>query len=211
MSLPHFIRRCWLHLTWRLPSPYRYLCRAWFWMKGIRYDEGLDCDGALPQVFVHPKAREASVGRNFKAYSYRDVAWYCKCSFTVLEGATFRVGDDSGMNGVMVFCMREVTIGSHVKIGGGTRIIDTDFHCVDWQKRRDAIQDQAAKCAPVHIGDDVFIGMGCMILRGVTIGPRTIIAAGSVVTHDIPADVLAGGSPCRVIRATLPRQNSVMP
>lgn len=54
--------------------------------------------------------------------------------------------------------------------------------------------------APVTIEDDVFIGMNCVILKGVTIGARSIIAAGSVVTKSIPADCVAGGNPAKVIK-----------
>lgn len=50
------------------------------------------------------------------------------------------------------------------------------------------------------IGDDVFIGTNCIILKGVTIGARSIIAAGSVVTKSIPADCIAGGNPAKIIR-----------
>ena len=53
---------------------------------------------------------------------------------------------------------------------------------------------------PIHIGNNVWIGGGVKIMSGVTIGDNTVIAAGSVVTKDIPSNVLAGGVPCRVIR-----------
>ena len=55
--------------------------------------------------------------------------------------------------------------------------------------------------APINIEDDVWIGARCQILKGVHIGARSIIAAGSIVTKDIPSDVVAGGNPCRVIRS----------
>jgi maltose O-acetyltransferase len=54
---------------------------------------------------------------------------------------------------------------------------------------------------PVDIGSDVWVGGGAIILPGVTIGSRTVIGAGSVVTHSIPEGVFAAGNPCRVIRA----------
>lgn len=57
-----------------------------------------------------------------------------------------------------------------------------------------------AASAPIVIKDDVLIGTRCIILKGVTIGARSIIAAGSIVTKSIPADCIAGGNPCKVIR-----------
>lgn len=60
--------------------------------------------------------------------------------------------------------------------------------------------NQAQYNKPIHIGSNVWIGAGVTILPGVTIGENTVIGAGSVVTHDIPASVIAVGTPCRVLR-----------
>ena len=57
-----------------------------------------------------------------------------------------------------------------------------------------------AKTAPIVIEDDVLIGTRCIVLKGVTIGARSIIGSGSVVTKSIPADCIAAGNPCKVIR-----------
>lgn len=54
--------------------------------------------------------------------------------------------------------------------------------------------------APVQIGSHAWIGFNSIILKGVTIGDRSVVAAGSVVTHDVPADTLVGGNPARVLR-----------
>ena len=70
-------------------------------------------------------------------------------------------------------------------------------HPMSAAERRTALE--AVK--PVVIGDDVWVGGGTVICPGVTIGPRSVIGAGSVVTRDIPADVFAAGNPCRVVRS----------
>ena len=85
-------------------------------------------------------------------------------------------------------------------IGGGTRSIDTDFHPIEWNKRRIPEYRSNGKTSLVNIGNDVFIGTNCIILKGVTIGDRSIIAAGSAVIKNIPPDVIAGGNPCKVIK-----------
>ena len=104
------------------------------------------------------------------------------------------------MSQVSITCKHYIHIGSHVKIGAGTLIFDTNFHNTDWHVRRDQEKDLATAInAPVIIGDDVFVGTRCIINKGVTIGDRSIIAAGSVVVKDIPADCIAGGNPCKVI------------
>lgn len=69
---------------------------------------------------------------------------------------------------------------------------------MDSQVRRSS--NEGTKSAPVVIEDDVWVGAHCIILKGVTIGARSVIGAGSVVTKSIPADCVAAGNPCRVIK-----------
>ena len=88
----------------------------------------------------------------------------------------------------------EVRIGDFTLFGPGVQIL-TPLHPLDAAQRR---QQEFGK--PIAIGSDVWVGGGVQILAGVTIGSRTVIGAGSVVTRDIPDDVLAAGNPCRVIR-----------
>lgn len=75
-------------------------------------------------------------------------------------------------------------IGNHVNIGAECIIIDSNFHSTNWQDRADRRKDvQDAKTASIHIGDYVFIGTRCIINKGITIGEKSIIAAGSVVVY----------------------------
>lgn len=114
-------------------------------------------------------------------------------------GAMLTIGDHVGMTGGGIVCAEMITIGSYVTIGANTIIADTDFHPLDPALRRARPMDAAT--APVTIEDDVFIGMQCIILKGVTVGKGSVIGAGSVVTSDIPPGVVAAGNPARVIRA----------
>lgn len=126
---------------------------------------------------------------------------FAHSQIVVLPNARLEVGDNVGMTQVSITCKQSIKIGHYVKIGAGTMIFDTNFHNVDYQVRRHHQQDlTTAVNEPVTIGDDVFIGTRSIICKGVTIGDRTIIAAGSVVVKDIPADCIAGGNPCRVIK-----------
>jgi maltose O-acetyltransferase len=88
----------------------------------------------------------------------------------------------------------EVHIGDYTMFGPGTHIY-TATHPIDYELRR---KEEFGK--PVRIGSDVWIGGGAIICPGVTIGTRTIIGAGSVVTRDITDDAFAAGNPCRVVR-----------
>jgi maltose O-acetyltransferase len=87
-----------------------------------------------------------------------------------------------------------VTIGDYTQFGSGVQIL-TPLHPLDADLRR---REEYGK--PITIGSDVWVGAGALILAGVTIGSRTVIGAGSVVTRDIPDDVLAVGTPCRVVK-----------
>lgn len=91
-----------------------------------------------------------------------------------------------------------VTVGSRTLFGPAVQIYAAT-HPLDAMERREQEYGR-----PVSIGSDVWVGGGAVICPGVSIGDRTVIGAGSVVTHDIPAGVLAAGNPCRVIRKLEP-------
>lgn len=88
-----------------------------------------------------------------------------------------------------------IYIGDHVMIAPNV-VIATGTHPIHPGLRR----KEAQYNLPVHIQDNVWLGAGCLVMPGVTIGENSVIGAGSVVTKDIPANVVAVGNPCRVLR-----------
>ena len=88
-----------------------------------------------------------------------------------------------------------VSVGDFTLFGPAVQIY-TAMHPLDADQRR-----REGYGKPVHIGSDVWVGGGAIILPGVRIGSRAVIGAGSVVTRDVPEGVLAAGNPCKVIRA----------
>lgn len=108
------------------------------------------------------------------------------------------IGADFGMTGGSIVAAERIVIGDRVTVGANCVITDTDFHPLDAQQRQQNPQDGATR--PVVIEDDVFIGMQCLILKGVTICAGSVIGAGSVVTRSIPPGVIAAGNPAKVIR-----------
>jgi maltose O-acetyltransferase len=116
-------------------------------------------------------------------------------------GTNIRLGRKVFFNfNCVVLDVTTVTIGNHTLFGPAVQIY-TATHPMDAAERRAGLE--FAK--PIVIGDDVWVGGGAVICPGVTIGDRSIIGAGSVVTRDIPADVIAAGNPCRVIRPIAPK------
>jgi len=119
----------------------------------------------------------------------------------VSKGASLSIGSNVGISSTVIFAKRSISIGNNVNVGGGTLIIDSNFHSTDWRVRLDRKQDQASAISlPVIINDNVFIGARCIICKGVSIGQNTIVAAGSVVVKSLPSNCIAGGNPCKVIK-----------
>lgn len=117
------------------------------------------------------------------------------------EKALISIGHNVGMSSTTLWAAKCITIGSYVKIGANVKIIDNDAHSLGWYVRRNVAEDEKSKhSAPILIEDDVLIGMNSIVLKGVTIGARSVIGAGSVVTRNIPADCIAAGNPCKVIK-----------
>ena len=115
-------------------------------------------------------------------------------------GTVLEIGACVGISGAVIYASERITIEPYVQVGVGACIYDTDFHPLDWQARRNDDMAQV-HTAPVLICQDAWIGAHAMILKGVTIGERSIIAAGSVVTCEVPADCIFGGVPARMIRS----------
>jgi maltose O-acetyltransferase len=107
------------------------------------------------------------------------------------------VGDRTFANfGLVALDVAAVSIGADVQIGPNVQLL-TATHPLEPGPRRDKWES----AEPITIGDNVWLGGGAIVCPGVTIGENTVVGAGSVVTQDLPAHVLAVGSPARVIRS----------
>lgn len=93
-----------------------------------------------------------------------------------------------------------IRIGRHCLIAGSVTIGDYDGHPLDAARRRAGETSPAADVKPVEIGDDVWIGAGAVILKGVTIGSRSIVGTRAVVTKDVPPDTIVAGNPAVVVK-----------
>lgn len=111
-------------------------------------------------------------------------------------GSNITIGDNVFINfGCIIFDMGEVTIGNNAMFGPRVGIYTTN-HAFDAEERIANV----VVSKPIHIGNRVWLSADVKIVQGVTIGDNSIIGAGSVVTKDIPPNVIAAGNPCRVIR-----------
>ena len=122
------------------------------------------------------------------------------CIFNVsARGSKLIIGNNVVISGSTICASQFVSIGDYTMIGSGCLITDTDSHSLNYLERRKGIVPENST-APVVIGQDVFIGARSIILKGVKIGDRVVIGAGSVVTHDVPEDCIVAGNPARIVK-----------
>jgi carbonic anhydrase/acetyltransferase-like protein (isoleucine patch superfamily) len=117
---------------------------------------------------------------------------------------TLQIGDRVGLSGAAIYCENEIRIGNDVLMGANCRVYDTDFHPV---AAEDRLLGRPPLTGAIQICDNVWLGANVTVLKGVTIGARTVVAAGSIVTSNLPEDCVAAGNPARVVRS-LPFKNN---
>ena len=187
---------------------YLYWNRLLFKLLGINYGNNLR---VYNKIYLLGKG-SITIGKDFSFTSGDSINPLCRnirgAMYTTTTEAQIVIGDRVGISSACLWAKEKITIGNDVKIGGDCLIMDNDAHPIDFNYRRDSFVQSVGRddyyskigSSPIEIGDDVWIGARCQILKGVHIGKRSIIAAGSIVTKDIPSDVVAGGIPCRIIR-----------
>jgi len=117
---------------------------------------------------------------------------YCPCMISVLKKkAMIIIGDNCGFSGTVIASAKSIVLGNNIRCGANTLITDTDWHTDDYRVSEDK---------SICIEDNVWLGYGVKVLKGVTIGKNSLIGACSVVTKDIPSNVVAAGNPCKVIK-----------
>jgi acetyltransferase-like isoleucine patch superfamily enzyme len=114
-------------------------------------------------------------------------------------GGRIEIGDGFGISGSTIYSTASITIGKNATIGANCKIIDNDFHPLD-AEQRNANRIEHIKKAPIKIGDNCFIGMNSIILKGTTLGNNVIVGAGSVVHGSFPDDCIVAGNPAKIIR-----------
>ncbi|MFK7813536.1 MAG: acyltransferase [Maribacter sp.] len=124
-----------------------------------------------------------------------------KSAIRIDNNAQIVIGHNVGMSCVVLWAKEKITIGNNATIGADVIIMDSDMHSLNYKERRDWSTDLInAKIEPITIGDDVFIGTRSIISKGTSIGDRSIIASGSIVTKSIPSDEIWGGNPAKFIK-----------
>ena len=172
----------------------------------VTWGDGFYCESA--QCFLHFKGqRQPAIELG------AHVSIYAASQFAVTGQGHVKIGDFTLLVGALLTCEVSIEIGSHCLISWGTGIADSDFHPVAAAQRRidaEALAPfyegkperprEAVKARPIKIGDNVWIGMNAIILKGVTIGENSVVAAGAVVSKSVPENVVVAGNPAVVVK-----------
>jgi acetyltransferase-like isoleucine patch superfamily enzyme len=192
---------------------YKWFNKWYFKFKKIKFGKKLQ---VYNKLYVTGRMGIITIGDDFHLTSGDGINPICRniraCIHRGSPQATISIGNHVGMSAPCIWINERLSIGDYVKIGGNCVILDTDTHQIDFLARRGKKTTNedittTIQSAPITIEDDVWIGANCIILKGVTIGARSIIGAGSVVTKSIPADCIAAGNPCKVIRRINENEN----
>ena len=181
---------------------YSKLNKLKFRLYGISFGNGLSVVG--PIYVYRGGGGKVSIGDNFRVTSglgLNPLARNIQFMLHIKRDASLTIGNNVGISSSCIWANESITIGNNVNVGADCIIMDSDIHSLDFMQRRTPATDCAnSVSAPIVIEDDAFIGTRCVILKGVHIGARSIVAAGSVVTKNVPSDCIAGGNPCKVIK-----------
>ncbi|OFY84477.1 MAG: hypothetical protein A3F72_13800 [Bacteroidetes bacterium RIFCSPLOWO2_12_FULL_35_15] len=142
-------------------------------------------------TYIYNKGK-ITIGKNVHLHSFPDGSCHKTALATYFTDAMIVIGDNCNLNGTAIHCNEKIIIGNKCMFGPGTIIVDNDSHRVVIDNLE---RNQKPISKPIEICDNVWIGMNTIILKGVTIGENSIVAAGSIVLKDIPPNSLYGGHP----------------
>lgn len=180
----------------------------WLTPKGLRINGKLKILGGLPH-FKIPKNGKVKFGENVvlnSDFKSTNTSLTYKCKFVTGYDGEISIGEGTMLNGACVVAYSQVSIGKYCQIASSTIISDTDFHPVDPTQRLKQAKGEAFSFSdvgkrPISIGNNVWIGWNCTILKGVILGDNCIVAAGSVVLQgDYGSNALIAGNPAKVIK-----------
>ena len=140
-----------------------------------------------------------NIGNDFHAVSSRRRSYstlFSPCHLTSVRGGKIILGNHVGLNGNTIVCKKQIKIEDETMIGANTIITDHDGHSISPIDRW--VQNDNPK--EISIGKNCWIGMNCIILKGVSIGNNTVIAAGSIVVKDCKENSVYGGNPAKKIK-----------
>jgi acetyltransferase-like isoleucine patch superfamily enzyme len=146
--------------------------------------------------YINNKGR-IILGENAYLHSFSDGTSFRTALSTYYPDAIIKLGKNCIISGAVLHCNERIEFGDYSMIGQGSIVIDNNSHKISLNN---AERWEKPESKPVIIKNNVWIGMYCVIMKGVTIGNNSIVAAGSIVTKDIPENCVYGGNPAKLIK-----------
>lgn len=168
-------------------------------IRNIKTGEGLVCYGPL---FIRGTGTIV-LGNKVRINSCRETNPIGGDTRTILfakGNSRISIGNNVGISNTAMVALEEIQIEDDVMIGAGCKIYDHDFHSVNYVERM-MPGDVGVKSKPVKIKKGAFVGAHTIILKGVTIGEKSVIGAGSVVTKSVPDHEIWAGNPARFVKS----------
>lgn len=178
-------------------------------MNKVRYGKGLLLKG-MPCIF-NKKGATIELGDNCvikSSFLSNLVGLYSKTIIVTRDSkARIKIGNNVGISGATIYARTSIDIGDNTCIGGNTKILDNDFHPIEWETRNRLLADSKGGDAselipakPITIGKNCFIGCNCIILKGTTLADGCVVGAGAVVSGTFPPNSVIAGNPAKVIK-----------
>lgn len=184
-------------------------CKLYLKLQKVRYGKGLLLKGC-PFIFNH-KGATLSLGDTVtikSSFLSNLVGLYSRTIICTRNSeAKILIGNNVGISGATIYARKEITIGDNTCIGGNTKILDNDFHPIEWEARNQLLQSEHGPdgndlipTKPILIGKNCFIGCNAIILKGTVLGDGCVVGAGAVVSGRFPPNSVIAGNPARIIR-----------
>ena len=174
----------------------------------VQYGKNLLLKG-VPVIF-NQKGAELTIGENVvikSSFLSNLVGLYQRTIIvTRCPGAFIRIGNNVGISGATIYARKGITIGDNTAIGGNVKILDNDFHPLDWETRNRYLNDpnggnaDVVPAKEITIGKNCFIGCNSIILKGTVLGDGCVVGAGAVVSGKFESNSVIVGNPARVIQ-----------
>lgn len=172
-----------------------------FQLRRISFGEKLQTYG---RIFVRGTGK-ITIGSNVTITSCREtnpIGGDIKTILFAKGNGSIEIGNHVGISNTAIVALEKINIEDDVMIGGGCKIYDHDFHSLKYEER---VTDTeiGVKCRPILIKRGAFIGAHSIILKGCTIGEKSVVGAGSVVRDNIPDGEVWAGNPAKFIKKLL--------
>lgn len=174
----------------------------------VQYGKNLNLKG-VPLIY-NSKGAELTIGDNCtikSSFLSNLVGLYSRTIIVTRSAEAYiHIGNHVGISGATIYARAGITIGDNTAIGGNVKILDNDFHPIEFEERNRLLEDpqggnsELIPAKPIRIGKNCFVGCNAIILKGTVLGDGCVVGAGAVVAGEFESNSVIVGNPARVIR-----------